>query len=280
MPVVVAMLTAVVIGLGCAGVTSDGPVDGGESLPTGLSGDDVLLRVEEVGGFVHPATALTRLPSFTLYGDGRVITPDPTSGYPEPTLPTLSVRRLATADLDALVRAAIAAGVGDPGIDYGNPSVTDLPSTRVTLRTSGGERVTEVYALRVAQADSTLRRAQQAARQRLRDFIARLADAPLVPPAGEPYQPRALAALAWPYLASPDKSPRPARPWPGQALPTVQYQVAGMTCVVVTGEALATLLQEASTADELTPWTSGGGEWSVRLRPLLPDETSCEDLHA
>jgi hypothetical protein len=44
---------------------------------------------------------------------------------------------------------------------------------------------------------------------------------------------------------------------------------------VVAGEALTTLLAAAKDANALTPWTSGGTEYQLILRPLLPDEHTC-----
>jgi hypothetical protein len=44
---------------------------------------------------------------------------------------------------------------------------------------------------------------------------------------------------------------------------------------VVTGEDVPTLLAAARNANALTPWTSGGTEYQLIFRPLLPDEISC-----
>jgi hypothetical protein len=43
----------------------------------------------------------------------------------------------------------------------------------------------------------------------------------------------------------------------------------------VTGSDLATLLPLVQTANQLTPWTSGGKEYTLLFRPMLPDETGC-----
>jgi hypothetical protein len=40
------------------------------------------------------------------------------------------------------------------------------------------------------------------------------------------------------------------------------------------------VLTAAAGATAITPWRSGGTLWSVRFRPLLPDETDCADLVA
>jgi hypothetical protein len=46
-------------------------------------------------------------------------------------------------------------------------------------------------------------------------------------------------------------------------------------CGVVTGEDLTMLLAAAQDANALTPWTSGGTEYHLIFRPLLPDEHTC-----
>ena len=44
---------------------------------------------------------------------------------------------------------------------------------------------------------------------------------------------------------------------------------------MVSGEDLTTLLAAAKDANALTPWTSGGTEYHLIFRPLLPDEHTC-----
>jgi len=47
-------------------------------------------------------------------------------------------------------------------------------------------------------------------------------------------------------------------------------------CGVVTGDDLTSLLAAAAKdANAHTPWTSGGTEYHLILRPLLPDEHGC-----
>jgi len=46
-------------------------------------------------------------------------------------------------------------------------------------------------------------------------------------------------------------------------------------CGVVAGEDLTTLLAAAGDANALTPWTSGGTQYHLILRPLVPDEHGC-----
>jgi hypothetical protein len=46
-------------------------------------------------------------------------------------------------------------------------------------------------------------------------------------------------------------------------------------CGVVSGSDLDAVLPLARSANELTPWTSGGTSYGLLFRPLLPDEHTC-----
>lgn len=259
-----------------------------DATPPGGTGDsfrpsDVVLRVEHVGGFVAPMTLVERLPIFTLYGDGRVITQGAQIAiYPAPALPSVSVRTISPSAVGDLVRLALDAGVGQ-GRDYGTPQVTDLPSTRFTVVASGGVRQTEVYALGV---DHGVTGPQLAARQRLTDLINKLTDLPGTlgeAAAGEEtqYEPTALAVLSRPWTEPGVEEPQQEeRPWPGPALPgsPVMDPSLGVSCLTVTGAELDTVLEAAGSANQLTPWVWDGQRYLVHFRPLLPDEATCADL--
>ena len=51
--------------------------------------------------------------------------------------------------------------------------------------------------------------------------------------------------------------------------------VEGYSCATVTGEDLGAVLPLAETANQLTPWKSGGERYAILFRPLLPDESGC-----
>ncbi len=75
--------------------TGSGPGDGGTGsggsdtgTPTPVGSDQLVLRIEEVGGFVAVQYNLTRMPIMSLYADGLLITPGvQTDIYPGPALP-------------------------------------------------------------------------------------------------------------------------------------------------------------------------------------------------
>jgi hypothetical protein len=254
----------------CAQPSSPGAADQ-TGARTNYRPDEVVLRIEHLGGFVPAQTLAARLPIVTVYGDGRVITQGLTILiYPGPALPNILERRIGAADLSRLVTMAVEAGVGSQ-VDYGTPGVTDVPETRFTVSTSDGVLTSTVYALDID--DEGLTAEQVAARQKLRDLQAALTDLPATlgaEAAGEerPYEPVALAALTSPYV-SPEDGPdleQPEMAWPGPALPGEPLgSLPDLRCVTVTGDDLAAVLEAAAGANT--------------LRPLLPDESTCADLY-
>ena len=70
--------------------------------------------------------------------------------------------------------------------------------------------------------------------------------------------------IAWPLATSLDGFGETVKNAPSQT-----------RCGVVSGEDLTTLLAAANEANALTPWTSGGTEYHLIFRPLLPDEHTC-----
>ena len=269
---------------------------GGESVATSPSStaepaagpDELILRVDHSGGFVTPTMLATRLPLFSLYADGRVVTEGPqVLVYPPPALPNVQVSRIQPADVDRLVRMAVDAGVTGSA-DLGRPPVADAPTTRFSVRTASGTQVVQAYALQETPSGARgVTAAQQAARTRLQELLDALTNLDSVLGEGavsaqQPYVPAALAAVATPYVEPGAPEPPQAEqewfgpPLPGEALGTIE----GLTCVVLGAEYLEHLEHLSSTATAATPWTYGGKRWSVSLRPLLPDESGCADLSA
>ncbi|GAA3750958.1 hypothetical protein GCM10022225_39150 [Plantactinospora mayteni] len=268
------------------GTGDDGPGGGSGGDAGPANPNAVALRVEQVGGFVAPASRLTWVPTVTIYADGRVITEGPQLAiYPGPALPNLQQQRIAQEQVDGLVERARAAGVGT-ATDLGRPSVTDVPSTRFTVSSAAGTDKLEVYALAEgAQNASGLTEAQRTARGELQKLLAALTDlAGTLGPDNveqpQPYQPEAVAAVAIPWRADDNGLTAPPEvAWPGSALPgSPPSSGIDQGCVEVRGAEATALLATAAKANARTPWTSGGDRWQVGLRPLLPDETGCADL--
>ncbi len=246
--------------------------------------DAVVFQMTSVGGFAMPSALASRIPSISVYGDGRVISEGPTTLiYPGPALPNLQVHPIAPEDVSTLLESARAAGV-DGAVDFGTPALADVPTTRFTVRGPNGTEQIDVPALTEAGGDASgLTPDQRAARTQLRAFVTSLTSdsGPLAPTQGasaQPYVPTMLAGITEPYT-DPEGLGQPEVAWPGPTLPGEPLGTAnGPGCVTVTGDALQTLLAAAAEATAAAPWTSDGKSWLVQLRPLLPNETSCGDL--
>jgi hypothetical protein len=241
--------------------------------------DSVALRVEYRGGFVPPQYLLGRLPVVTVYADGRVITDGPVPLIaPGPALPNLQVQQITPERVRKLTADALAAGV-KTGADFGSPGVADIPSTRITVATGYGTETAEAIALNEAQADDpALTSAQKTARAKLKKFVEQLT---ALDGATEPYRPAEVAGLARAYVASGDGLEGKPVDWPGPALPgDALDKDLDIRCVSVTGAAKDKVWAAAEKANQQTPWVSGGKQWSVLFRPLLPDESGCESLRS
>jgi hypothetical protein len=275
------LLTACARVDGTAGSTGETAAPSPSGRATG-GPDALVLRIERVGGFVAPDQQVGRLPVVSVYGDGRVISQGPqTAIYPGAALPNVLVQQIDPATVQGLVDKATAAGVSTAA-DLGQPGVADAPTTRITVATAAGTRTVSAVALTEASADDPrLTPAQRAARAKLAAFVQEVSDlsaAKGMPPA-QPYQPAAIAALARPYAVPQDGLPtQPAAvTWPGPALPGERLTM-NVNCVTATGAQAQAVLSAAKTARATTPWTSGGEQWTVVFRPLLPDESGCADL--
>jgi hypothetical protein len=115
---------------------------------------DVILRAEQAGGFTAPAFQITRVPEFTLYGDGTVLYQlpyDPNDASPIGP-PRLAVATLSAEQMDALLAFAInAGGLGGAKAQYINPMVADAPDTIFTIATDDVSKTVSAQALGMAE---------------------------------------------------------------------------------------------------------------------------------
>ncbi len=265
------------------GATSSPTASPGIEHPAGAT--DLVLRVDTDGGFVPAGWLLTHVPGFSLYGDGRVVTVGAQIMiYPAPALPSLVETRLTEAGIQAVLRAAQDAGLF--GADRSLPleGIADAPTTTFRLTAGGGTHVTSAYALGMDQPAPDPSAPDAIARQLLVDFQAKIGNlsalvGPDQVPAEAPYAYSALRVYVDPYQpqeATDLPAPSPVA-WPGPSLgegtPVEGQQ--GTRCVLVEGAQLDAVLPALRSSNAATPWTSGGATWTLRVRPLLPDESGC-----
>lgn len=276
--------TALLVGA-CTG--GSGPI----SHPSGS--DELVLRIETVGGFVPPSFLLGRVPDLSIFGDGRVIVLGPQIAiFPGPALPNLVTFRLSEAGLQVLLENARAAGLLGPDAHYDYPFIADAPTTSFTVVADGRRHVISAYALSLGglgepQLDPEVRRARAA----LAAFQARAFDLRSWL-AGEIVEPETaydfrsirqfVTAAGQPDEPGPDQPgdiPPNFIEWPLDVPLAVfgdpMTNLEGTRCGVVTGGDLVTLLPALRDANDLTLWQSGSESYRLTLRPLLPDESGC-----
>lgn len=291
------VLVLVLAATACAGSATDtgdggttGGATGGATGGTGIThpagANELVVRVHQEGGFVPIDYTIAAVPGFSLFGDGTAITSGPQIEiYPGPALPNLIATPLTDDGVEALLQAAIDAGLEKDGdhVDLGSVGISDMPTSVFTLVVDGTEHVTRVYALgALAEQPAGMSDEEWAIRQALETFAGQVGDLRAWLPAGSvgedaPYVPSAMRIFVGPYTADPQLEQSEVA-WP---LDTDLASVGRPTdfddrrCAVIDGSNLQTLWPLAEQANQLTPWTSEGGVYAIVFRPLLPDESGC-----
>jgi hypothetical protein len=246
--------------------------------------DQLVLRIDTSGGFVAPQQTLQQMPSFSLYGDGRVITLGvQTEIYPGPALPSLVVTSITPSGVQSILEDALAAGLGESH-SYTTMTVSDMPTTTFTLNVNGETHTTRVYALGAGSSGPGMSAEERKARAALERLSSATTDLRRSLPAGSVgpdrrYAPEGLRVFAQPYEHQRDPMlHEPEVAWPLSA-PLSSFggetTTPGIRCGAVTGADARQLLNAAESANQLTPWTSGGEQYSLTLRVLLPNEHGC-----
>jgi hypothetical protein len=283
---IVAVTLAALATGACANASSsagDGP--SGIDHPTG--GDQLVLGIADTGGFVAPNAQLVRIPTFSLYGDGIEIEAGAEMEiYPGPALPPILARSVSEQGIQAILRAAVDAGLNHDArfTDLGSVGIADATTTVFTLSVDGVTHRTEVYALSMLpEQPSGMSDDEWQARQALGGLVRRLA-------ALDPWLPADSLGGSAPYRGTRAQilvsSYRPdeqlAEPPVAWHLDAALASLGDPTdldpdtrCAVVTGQDWTTLERDAQTANDLTPWTEDGVRYAIAFRPLLPDEPGC-----
>lgn len=234
-----------------------------------------------------PEQRVLAYPVASLYGDGRLIRLGPqVEIYPGPALPNLVVTQLDPAGVDAILLAAGTAGIVGADQEMRFPIVENPPITVFVVFSDGARHQTVVEALGLEQPnDGRLSPSARAQRDAMKALVALMSEpraslAANVVGDDTPYEPTAMRLLVNPIDPSAEPSPIPptTRDWPlatGLAeLGQVVTDAPSIRCGVVEGADFAALYPLALGSNELTRWASGGVEYTVRFRPLLPGESA------
>ena len=207
--------------------------------------------------------------------------------YPPPALPSLQSQTVDSAGVDAIATAALDAGLDTAGdlTDMGTVAIADAPDTVFTLHADGVDTTVRVYALTALQErPPTMSKEEWDARVALNGLVEDLMDLPSWLPDGSiqgepvPYVATGTRVYVADYQGQRDLAQSPVA-WPLE--PSLASfgdddAMSGYRCGTVTGDDWTQTLEPlAEGANQLTPWTSDAGRWSLRFRPLLPDERGC-----
>ncbi len=273
---------------------------GGIEHPTGAN--EPILIVEEVGGFAMPQMIATRVPTFALYGDGRVIMQGvQTLEFPGPALPALIERTMTEEGIQAVLEAVEETNLftGDLEMRGAMNVIADATDTVFRLNANGDEVTVLVYGLGLLDPafggnfegiDQSEIDAHAVLGQ-LRDALMTIETS--VPgdaweaEGWRPYIPTAFRLYVRDVTGEPIEGgelPGVVREWPtdddpatfGEELPVFGD---GTRCGVVEGEDAAAWFTELSASTQQTIWTSDGDDrFTVLPRPLLPgEETTCPE---
>jgi hypothetical protein len=196
-------------------------------------------------------------------------------------MPNLQVRTLTPDALADLLELAKENGLlADAGYDF--PMIADAATTVLRITVDGVTHTVSAYALGEAGTglDDGLPEADVEGRAALRSFIDALTGLPdsAFSDESRAYEAPGLRVFASAFVPQPDADWMPVD-WPLADLGTAGEQVGdeslGFRCQVVSGEDLATVLPLLEGANVATPFRSGGAEWTLTVRPLLPGESGC-----
>lgn len=262
------------------------PGGSGTTIDHPAGATDLVFQVEQAGGLLPPGADLAQVPTFSVYGDGRLIMTGPQIEiFPPPALPPLLETRIGEPGIQRTLEEAREAGLFDPLDDYGQPPVADAPFTVFTIVAGGEERQVTVYALGFEDPGFAQMSEEQAeARTRLMEFQGELFDLEALlggdtPAPVSDYEPERVALLVRAVDEGVlDEELAQESEWPAE-LPGISGG-ADPTCLVTSGEEADRVMELGRESNMLTYFRTPDGLFQVTFRPMLPDEDECGDLSA
>ena len=237
--------------------------------------EDVVLVVEDTGGFVPIEFALGRGPRYVLTGDGQLIFQGPMIEiFPQPLWPNYQVRQLTEDELDVVMDAITATGIDqitDEVDDNSANIIADASTTVITYYDDQGEHRFEVYALDIGEGQS-----EQV--QRLAGLVRVLDGVATAEGDVSELEPESIQVIAQEAEATGDEFETVVA-FPIDEDPATWDDLAsqqGIKCASFVGEDAQALVSAFREANQATLFEAGGTTWRVFPRPLLPGEEPCE----
>jgi len=246
--------------------------------PTGAT--DVILRYDELAGFVMASYAATMVPHFTMYGDGTIVFRDPTMELPPAEGSVTMANPLRTAVLsevqvqDVLAFAIGPGGLGTAKPEYRNDMVADAGTAVFTIDAGGVEKTVSVYALGI-DAGGGPDAADRARFAKLAEKLTGIEKGGVI--SASDYEPMAYRGILFEGGGMPIPD---ARPWPWTDLAPADFKPdADPNGMQFPHAALSPAQVEAL---GFSPYIGGlqnvplsgpdGEVYTLSVRPLLPDE--------
>jgi hypothetical protein len=257
----------------------------GSGVDHGTGATDVVLRMEEGGGFVPIEFAASGAPIFTLYGDGRIVFQQLSETFPEPGPDGITraspwhTAQLDEGQIEELLTFALGpGGIGAARDMYIDNGIMDAPNTIFTVNAGGLKKIVTVNALGMDPTggpDDGARAQFKKLADRLRDFD----DGGTI--ASDVYVPTNYRAVLIEREVDPAIPGPSPTPWPWPDLSPADFPEGdgtsgpGFPHRTLSAEEVATLnLGDAfGGAQGLIVRAPNDKTYTVILRPLLPDES-------
>ena len=281
----------------CTGGSPGGSSQAPSSGPAGTPGTpapsggaaSLVFRAAYEGGFIAPNSRRAQLPLVSVFADGRIMTGGMTPAiYPGALVPSVVFRSVGADGAAAILKSATDAGLAGSDATYPSAPIPDAPTTVITVVHDGSRTVSRFDALDAGPAQPSAGsgpagRIRVAAAALLAGLMGTDSFGGTSAGAGT-YQPLGFQLFITPGSpAEPAPSDmslaRPPVAWP-LATPLATFGQAdslggdGARVGVVVGADSATLTPILNGATQITPFTSGGKQWTLVVRPLLPDEVA------
>lgn len=227
--------------------------------------DDVVVRIEQEGGFAPAQMIFSRIPSLLVSGDGRQFVPGPQIAiYPGPLLPNVQVAEIGEDGIQSLLGLADEYGLLQER-EYSAPTnIADATDTVVTINVGGETYVHRAYALGLEGGlDESGDPIDDEARRELAEFVAR---ASTVPDETTAFEPDAYLVRATPVddLSVFDVEPTVV-PWPDD----VDVDLGTAECVELAASEGGPLFVDAN---ELTFFEQDDTPYQLAVKPQLPGD--------
>jgi hypothetical protein len=294
---ILVFLAAAALAVGaCSAAAATIPPSASPAGPSGLpdqsappsqapTGAGLILRATLEGGFIAPSAVRTRLPIVSVYADGRIMSQGLTPAiYPGPLVPSIVLRSVGSTGAAGILKAAADAGLTGADGSYGPAPAPDAAATVITVIHDGKQTVSRFSSLQPSQVQPgsgvTDERVLTATGQLLARLMSNDSFGGTAGPDGT-YTPLGFQLFVTPgapELSDPNLA-RPPVSWP-LATPLASFGKVdtlgtnGARVGVVVGPDATTIGPILASATQITPFLSGGTQWTIVVKPLLPDEVA------